>query len=94
MPGLGGNADKNCREHLAQFVASEFDVAVASVNYHCISNRPQTGATYFIDEIDKIIIKNRCKEIGIETAGEIDGGTLLGLDDEIGRQKSKRYLAG
>ena len=38
---------KNYREYLAQFVASEFEVAVASVNYHCIGNGPQTEATYF-----------------------------------------------
>ena len=50
VPGLGGDANENYREHLAQFVASEFNVAVASVNYHCIGNRPQTGAFVFKDD--------------------------------------------
>ncbi|HED6843286.1 TPA: DUF2920 family protein, partial [Campylobacter coli] len=44
VSGLGGDANENYREHLAEFVANEFNVAVVSVNYHCIGNRPQTGS--------------------------------------------------
>ena len=47
VPGLGGDANENYREHLAQFATSEFEVAVASPNYHCIGNRPQTGGNLF-----------------------------------------------
>lgn len=46
IPGLGGDVDENYREHLAEFVAGEFNVAVVSVNYHCIGNRPQTGSSF------------------------------------------------
>ncbi|KDA36751.1 hypothetical protein N218_05475 [Campylobacter jejuni K5] len=66
IPGLGGDADENYREHLAEFVANEFDVAVVSVNYHCIGNRPQTGSTFFMDDIDKLILKISCETLGIK----------------------------
>ena len=94
VPGLGGDANENYREHLAQFVASEFDVAVASVNYHCIGNRPQTGATYFLDEIDKIILKNKCLKIGIKAPDYIADDFLLKLDDEITARKNNGILPG
>ncbi len=61
IPGCGGDADSNYREHLASFVAENFNVAVVSVNYHCIGNRPQTGAKAYFDEIDTLIINEHLK---------------------------------
>ena len=92
VPGLGGDANENYREHLAQFVASEFNVAVASPNYHCIGNRPQTGATYFLNDLDKIILKNKCSKIGIEISGDIGYGELSVLDAYLGNTKSSGGL--
>ena len=66
IPGLGGDADSNYREHLASFVAENFNVAVVSVNYHCIGNRPQTGAKAYFDEIDRLILEESCKTLGIK----------------------------
>ncbi len=77
IPGLGGDADENYREHLAEFVANEFDVAVVSVNYHCIGNRPQTGSTFFMDDIDKLILKTSCEALGIK----VDLNRLNTLED-------------
>ena len=94
VPGLGGDANENYREHLAQFVASEFDVAVASVNYHCIGNRPQTGATYFLNDLDKIILKNKCSKIGIEVPNDISYGELSVLDAYLGNIKASGGLPG
>ena len=92
VPGLGGDANENYREHLAQFVASEFGVAVASPNYHCIGNRPQTGATYFLNDLDKIIFKNKCSKIGIEIPDDISYGELLVLDTYLGNIKASGGL--
>lgn len=92
VPGLGGDANENYREHLAQFVASEFDVAVVSVNYHCIGNRPQTGATYFLNDSDKIILKKKCSKIGIEIPNDISYGELSVLDAYLGNIKSSGGL--
>lgn len=71
VPGLGDDADINYREHLAEFVASEFNVAVASVNYHCIGNRPQTGSTFFMDEFDRKILSQECQKIGVGLTGDM-----------------------
>ena len=92
VPGLGGDANENYREHLVQFAASEFNVAVASPNYHCIGNRPQTGATYFLNDLDKIILKNKCSKIGIEIPNDISYGELSVLDDYLGNIKSSGGL--
>lgn len=66
IPGLGHDTNENYREHLAQFSANEFNVAVVSVSYHCIGNRPQTGAKLELDYIDKLIWKESCKAVGFE----------------------------
>lgn len=92
VPGLGGDVNENYREHLAQFVASEFSVAVASPNYHCIGNRPQTGATYFLNDLDKIILKNKCSKIGIEIPSDISYDALSTLDAYLGNIKSSGGL--
>ena len=92
VPGLGVDANENYREHLAQFVASEFEVAVASVNYHCIGSRPQTGAKYFLNDLDKIILKNKCSKIGIEIPNDISYGELSVLDAYLGNIKSSGGL--
>ncbi|HEC1891422.1 TPA: DUF2920 family protein [Campylobacter jejuni] len=72
IPGLGGDADENYREHLAEFVSGEFNVAVASVNYHCIGNRPQTGSTFYLDDIDKLILKASCEAADIKLPYDVD----------------------
>ncbi|HEG0339563.1 TPA: DUF2920 family protein [Campylobacter coli] len=72
IPGLGGDADENYREHLAEFVAGEFNVAVVSANYHCIGNRPQTGSTFYLDDIDKLILKASCEAIDIKLPYDVD----------------------
>ncbi|EAJ5686266.1 DUF2920 family protein [Campylobacter lari] len=65
IPGLGADSDDNYKTNLATFVAQNYDVAVLSVNYHCIGNRPQTGSTYFLDDIDKLIFEASIKALDI-----------------------------
>ncbi len=65
VPGLGGDVDEQYREHLAQGVAADYGVAVVSVNYHCIGNRPHIGAGYTLDETDWVILQNSLKTAGM-----------------------------
>ncbi|MFG5096664.1 DUF2920 family protein [Campylobacter lari] len=65
IPGLGGDSDDNYKTNLATFVAQNYDVAVLSVNYHCIGNRPQTGAVYFLGDIDKLIFETSIKALNV-----------------------------
>ncbi|WP_139453129.1 DUF2920 family protein [Campylobacter armoricus] len=66
IQGLGGDSNDNYKNHLANFIVSEYNVAVLSVNYHCIGNRPQTGAKFYLDNIDKLIFEASLKALNIE----------------------------
>ncbi|TDJ79943.1 DUF2920 family protein, partial [Campylobacter volucris] len=65
IQGLGGDSNDNYKNHLANFIVSEYNVAVLSVNYHCIGNRPQTGAKFYLDNIDKLIFEASLKALNI-----------------------------
>ncbi|EHN8273688.1 DUF2920 family protein [Campylobacter coli] len=98
IPGLGGDVDENYREHLAEFVAGEFNVAVASVNYHCIGNRPQTGSSFFMDDIDKLILKTSCEALNIQVnldklnSLEELSSTLKEVDHILEEQKNQKLI--
>ncbi|OCR96184.1 hypothetical protein CFT85387_06070 [Campylobacter fetus subsp. testudinum] len=67
IPGLGADANESYKEHLAVSIASNLNVAVLSVNYHCIANRPQLGAKATLDDdIDKLIFRTSCEAVGFE----------------------------
>ncbi|RAZ61330.1 DUF2920 family protein [Campylobacter hyointestinalis] len=66
IPGLGADANYSYKEHLAQSIALNLNVAVLSVNYHCIANRPQIGAKTILDDIDKLIFRTSCEAIGFK----------------------------
>ncbi|ECR5370182.1 DUF2920 family protein [Campylobacter coli] len=98
IPGLGGDVDENYREHLAEFVAGEFNVAVVSVNYHCIGNRPQTGSSFFMDDIDKLILKTSCEALNIQVnldklnSLEELSLTLKEVDHILEEQKNQKLI--
>lgn len=66
IPGLGDDNNENYQEKIAEWIVEEFQMAVFLVQYHCIGNRPLTGATWYLDDIDKMILKETCKALGIE----------------------------
>lgn len=63
ISGLGGDIDDNL--YIEEYCARNYNVAVLSVNYHCIGNRPQTGASFYINELDTLILKTSLETIGI-----------------------------
>ncbi|EPS5806187.1 DUF2920 family protein [Campylobacter coli] len=63
ISGLGGDIDDNL--YIEEYCARNYNVAVLSVNYHCIGNRPQTGASFYINELDRLILKTSLETIGI-----------------------------
>ncbi|MCR6574094.1 DUF2920 family protein [Campylobacter insulaenigrae] len=71
IPGLGGDSDENYKTNLAQYLATHYNVAVLSVNYHCIGNRPQTGAKFYLDDIDKLIFDASLKAINLDIPYDI-----------------------
>ena len=65
IPGLGADSDSEYRTHLMQTMAENYDVACISVDYHCIGNRPQLGAKFGLDDIDREILTRELSSIGI-----------------------------
>ncbi|EAL3936083.1 DUF2920 family protein, partial [Campylobacter lari] len=63
IPGLG--ADINSDIYVSDFCARNYDVAVLGVNYHCIGNRPDTGAAFYLDTMDKFIFEANLKALNI-----------------------------
>ncbi|AJC94585.1 DUF2920 family protein [Campylobacter volucris] len=77
IPGLGGDINDNL--YIDEYCARNYNVAVLSVNYHCIGNRPQTGALFYINELDKFILKTSLEAIGIQLP--IDVQNLKSYDE-------------
>ncbi len=65
IPGLGADSDSGYRAHLMRTMAENYDVACISVDYHCIGNRPQLGAKFGLDDIDRTILIRELAKIGI-----------------------------
>lgn len=57
--------------YISEYYARNYNVAVLNVNYHCIGNRPQTGAKIYLDDIDRLIFDTSVKAIGIEIPYDI-----------------------
>ncbi|EQA9334822.1 DUF2920 family protein [Campylobacter jejuni] len=78
ISGLGGDIDDNL--YIEEYCARNYNVAVLSVNYHCIGNRPQTGASFYINELDRLILKTSLEAIGIQLPVDMQN---LKTDDEF-----------
>ena len=65
IPGLGEDSDLGYRANLIRTMAETYDVACISVDYHCIGNRPQLGAKFGLDDIDREISTRELSSIGI-----------------------------
>ncbi|WP_410688554.1 DUF2920 family protein [Campylobacter lari] len=71
IQGLGDDISEPMLNFNMKYFAIHYNVAVLSVNYHCIGNRPQTGAKFYLDNIDKLIFDASVKAIGIEIPYDI-----------------------
>ena len=65
ISGFGEDSDSGYRTHLMQTMVENYDVACISVDYHCIGNRPQLGAKFGLDDIDREILRRELSSIGI-----------------------------
>ncbi|WP_139471110.1 DUF2920 family protein [Campylobacter armoricus] len=66
IQGLGDDISEPMLNFNMKYFAMHYNVAVLSVNYHCIGNRPQTGAKFYLDNIDKLIFEASLKALNIE----------------------------
>ena len=65
ISGFGADSDSGYRTHLMRTMAENYDVACISVDYHCIGNRPQLGAKFGLDDLDRAILIKELAKIGI-----------------------------
>ena len=72
VPGLGGDAKKDYKEHLIESIAENLPVAVMSVDYHCIGLNPEHGATPSVDERDTNIFLEHCRLAKFDLGNEND----------------------
>lgn len=70
VQGMG--ADISSIQYVSDYMVRNFSVAVVGVNYHCIGNRPQTGSTFYLDDIDKLILKTSCETVDLKLPFEVE----------------------
>lgn len=70
VQGMG--ADISSIQYVSDYMVRNFSVAVVGVNYHCIGNRPQTGSTFYLDGIDKLILKTSCEVVDLNLPFEVE----------------------
>ncbi|WP_103630809.1 DUF2920 family protein [Campylobacter concisus] len=100
ISGLGEDSDLSYRKHLMQTMVENYDVACISVDYHCIGNRPQLGAKFGLDDIDRAILIRELAKIGItlpidlKIVDNYDKTCVLlkSLNEEITMRKDSRVL--
>ncbi len=100
IPGLGEDSDLGYRANLIRTMAETYDVACISVDYHCIGNRPQLGAKFGLDDIDRSILIRELAKIGItlpidlKIVNNYDKTCILlkSLSEEITMQKESGVL--
>ncbi|TDJ83609.1 DUF2920 family protein, partial [Campylobacter volucris] len=71
IQGLGSDMSDPVLEFNMQYFASKYNVAVVTMDYHCIGNRPQIGAKFYLDNIDKLIFEASLKALNIKIPYDI-----------------------
>ncbi|GAA7232353.1 DUF2920 family protein [Helicobacter pylori] len=66
VQGLGADCNDVYLRLIVESLLKNFTLAFVGVNYHCIGNRPQTGSTFYLDDIDKLILKASCEAADIK----------------------------
>ncbi|EOE2052572.1 DUF2920 family protein [Campylobacter coli] len=70
VQGMGD--DISSIQYVGDYMVRQFNTAVVGVNYHCIGNRPQTGSTFYLDDIDKLVLKVSCEAADIKLPYDVD----------------------
>lgn len=100
VQGLGADCNDIYLKFIIEQLLKNFNLAFVGVNYHCIGNRPQTGSSFFMDDIDKLILKASCEALGIDIedkiSEQINGDGLFRLlefvDLQIANLKKKEEI--
>lgn len=69
--GFGADCNDPYLDFIARDLIKNLNIAIIGVNYHCIGNRPQTGSSFYLDDIDKLILNESCKAIHLKLPMEV-----------------------
>ncbi|EAI3517194.1 TPA: DUF2920 family protein [Campylobacter coli] len=72
VQGMGADCNDVRLNFIIESLSKNFNVAFVGVNYHCIGNRPQTGSSFYLDDIDKLILKMSCEAVDIKLPFEVE----------------------
>ncbi|WP_052778614.1 DUF2920 family protein [Campylobacter jejuni] len=72
VQGVGADCNDVYLKFIVEYLLKNFNLAFVGVNYHCIGNRPQTGSTFYLDDIDKLILKASCEAADIKLPYDVD----------------------
>ncbi|RTJ44770.1 DUF2920 family protein [Campylobacter jejuni] len=72
VQGVGADCNDPYLYFIIEQLLESFSLAFVGVNYHCIGNRPQTGSTFYLDDIDKLILKASCEAVDIKLPYDVD----------------------
>ncbi|TDJ87534.1 DUF2920 family protein [Campylobacter volucris] len=95
----GGAEDMNNYIYVDDYLARNYEVAIINVNYHCIGNRPHLGSSFYLDDIDKLILDTSLKAINLNHINAFDinsyetlNNTFINIDQEIEKLKINKKL--
>ncbi|MBF7046813.1 DUF2920 family protein [Campylobacter volucris] len=95
----GGAEDMNDYIYVDDYLARNYEVAIINVNYHCIGNRPHLGSSFYLDDIDKLILDASLKAINLNHINAFDinsyemlNNTFINIDQEIEKLKINKKL--
>lgn len=77
----GGAEDMNNYIYVDDYLARNYNVAVININYHCIGNRPHLGSSFYLDDIDKIILDTSLKTINLNHINVFDINSYENLNN-------------
>ncbi|ELJ4930648.1 DUF2920 family protein, partial [Campylobacter coli] len=95
----GGAEDMNNYIYVDDYLARNYNVAIININYHCIGNRPHLGSSFYLDDIDKIILDTSLKTINLNHINVFDinsyenlNNAFIRIDQEIQKLKLNQKL--
>ncbi|MHA7737198.1 DUF2920 family protein [Campylobacter coli] len=95
----GGAEDMNNYIYVDDYLARNYNVAIININYHCIGNRPHLDSSFYLDDIDKIILDTSLKTINLNHINVFDinsyenlNNAFIRIDQEIQKLKLNQKL--
>ncbi len=83
MPGFGEDASADYQGKLRAYIAERYQLAVASVEHHCVSSRLSTGASVRVPPANLVRIRALCAAYGSEfLPGDIEK-SIAGLGEKL-----------